>query len=271
MQDENKDFTTVPLQDEHDSLEAADARDIEAAEYEKEEKYAMAFSGYLQGLRIRRKLLCTEEHRDVAKSYDNLGRVLEGQAKVEESLKMYRKGLSVLKDVHGIKHPNVAIAYRNIARVLITLGDEEEAKKCAKMCTVIEKMHESCRTFSIRSMETDQVLTKHADMTDGWSRVSLGFGPGSSDRSSVDRPNYKEMFPESQGWSKVSLFGEKTKDGKRVDKDGSDSEDTVTESFHLSMIGMTILEDNEQEAKEEAPVVAPSPVKVNKGPRISLF
>ena len=66
---------------------------------------------------------------DVAKSYGNIGNVLDDMGKPEEALVHMQKGLEIELKLLGSDHPDVAVSKVNIGLVFKDMGKKSEAKQ----------------------------------------------------------------------------------------------------------------------------------------------
>ena len=64
---------------------------------------------------------------DVAKSYGNIGNVLDDMGKPEEALVHMQKGLEIQLKLLGSDHPDVAASIKNIGIVYHNKGDRAAA------------------------------------------------------------------------------------------------------------------------------------------------
>ena len=65
----------------------------------------------------------------MARSYGNIGNVLQSQGRYEEALVQHEKCKEVLVAVHGHDHPDVAISKFNIASLLRNMDKAAESKQ----------------------------------------------------------------------------------------------------------------------------------------------
>ncbi len=81
-----------------------------------------------QELANRLKLHGTEEHLDVAASFNNIGAVLEAQGRYTQAATHYERSLAIKLKVHGTEeHPDVALSLNNMGTVLFAQGRYAEA------------------------------------------------------------------------------------------------------------------------------------------------
>ena len=73
----------------------------------------------------------------MARSYGNIGNVLDDMGKPEEALVHLQKGLEIYLKVLGSDHPDVAMSKYNIASLKKTQGDLEGARRLFLECEQI--------------------------------------------------------------------------------------------------------------------------------------
>ncbi|WP_287278778.1 MULTISPECIES: tetratricopeptide repeat protein [unclassified Okeania] len=90
-------------------------------------KYAEAIPLAEKALEIRKRAL-GDNHLDVARSLNDLGRLYQSQGKYKEAEPLYQKSLAIRKQKLGDNHPDVAISLNNLAVLYYQQGKYSEAE-----------------------------------------------------------------------------------------------------------------------------------------------
>ena len=81
----------------------------------------------------------SENHPNIATSYNNIGNILDKQGKYLEALEYYEKSLRIRKETLATNNPNIATSYNDIGNVLDKQGKYSEAIEHYEKCLYIWK------------------------------------------------------------------------------------------------------------------------------------
>jgi len=83
---------------------------------------------YSKSIEINRKIFGTDDHSDIANSFNNIGSVYYSQGRHEKSLENTKKSLEIYRKIFGTdEHSYIASTLNNIANIYKDLGRHEEA------------------------------------------------------------------------------------------------------------------------------------------------
>ncbi|HSS51826.1 MAG TPA: tetratricopeptide repeat protein, partial [Thermoanaerobaculia bacterium] len=102
-----------------------------------------------QGLAMRRRLLGSEPHPDLATSLNNLASLLETKKERAEAESLYREVVAMRRKLYGDHQVSVARGLNNLAFVLLAEGRPAEAEPFAREALSIEAEHPSQKVRAV--------------------------------------------------------------------------------------------------------------------------
>jgi len=121
-------------------------------------RYKKAEEFYIQGLRIKEKIL-GKEHYSTATSYGHLANLYKIVGNYEKADFFYNQALKVREKVLDANHPDIAKSYNNKAGIYMIRGDYEKAEEC-----LLKALESNKKNLELEPLFTSAIFNGLADI-----------------------------------------------------------------------------------------------------------